>query len=281
MFKHTLPEDNRGTRDALYRGDVLLLPGTPTSKALAAEVREALEEALGPDPRRAQFELSGDEFFARCGRLRKRFYGGARYHEAIQAMLGELDFDPAQIAIEPIRLRIVAHGAAEDPKAAPVYYGHRDTWYAHPQQLVTWWIPIHDLEARETFEFLPEYFDREAPNDSEKFDYDTWLARDTTLKVGWQNPDAGREALYPRLLDELPEAERRGFSCKAGQLMLFSGSHLHQTRPNWTHQTRFSLDFRTVHLGDRAEGRGAPNPDNRSSGSALQDYLMPPGAASP
>ncbi|MEO1270513.1 MAG: hypothetical protein AAFX99_20690, partial [Myxococcota bacterium] len=171
LFQHTLPPTNRTTRDTLYRGTVLLLPGTPTSEALAAEVRAELEQALGPEPRKAQFELSEEAFFARCGRLRNMFYNGARYHDAMRQMLRELDFEPEQTALEPIRLRIVAHGAAEDPKAAPVYYGHRDTWYAHPQQLITWWIPVHDVEELETFTFLPEYFDQEAPNDSDQFDY--------------------------------------------------------------------------------------------------------------
>ena len=43
--------------------------------------------------------------------------------------------------------------------------------------------------------------------------------------------------------------------------------------------TRFSVDFRTVHLGDHRAGLGAPNVDNHSTGSALKDYVRPQGVS--
>jgi len=65
------------------------------------------------------------------------------------------------------------------------------------------------------------------------------------------------------------------FSCKAGEILLFSGAHLHRTLPQALDRTRFSLDARLVHLVDHAQGLGAPNVDGRSRGSALRDYEMP------
>ncbi len=66
-----------------------------------------------------------------------------------------------------------------------------------------------------------------------------------------------------------------GFSCKRAENLLFSGAHFHATRPQTEDTTRFSLDFRVVHLDDVRARRGAPNVDNRSTGSALDDYVMP------
>jgi hypothetical protein len=51
------------------------------------------------------------------------------------------------------------------------------------------------------------------------------------------------------------------------------GAHFHQTRKNATGRTRFSLDFRTVDLADHEAGVGAPNVDNRSTGSTVRDYV--------
>ena len=64
-----------------------------------------------------------------------------------------------------------------------------------------------------------------------------------------------------------------GFSCKRAESLLFAGTHLHGTRPHAEALTRFSLDFRLVHLPDHAAGRGAPLVDVRCRGSALPDYL--------
>jgi hypothetical protein len=71
-----------------------------------------------------------------------------------------------------------------------------------------------------------------------------------------------------------------GFACTRGQNLLFSGSQFHATVPQSRGLTRYSLDFRIVHLGDHECGLGAPNVDNRSTGSALVDYVRGHGAGS-
>ena len=43
-----------------------------------------------------------------------------------------------------------------------------------------------------------------------------------------------------------------------GELLCFSGAHLHASRPNRTGRTRISIDLRTV---DVMDGQGAPNVD--------------------
>ena len=168
---------------------------------------------------------------------------------------------------------MVIHRGNEDPRAAPVYYAHRDTWYAHPQALITWWIPLFDLPAAETFVFYPACFQSPVPNDSEIFDYDAWVRDGWGLKIGWQDREAGRTARYPGVTGPVDEGPAAGFSCRAGDNLLFSGAQFHRTLAHAEGRTRYSLDFRMVHLGDHAAGMGAPNADNRSQGSCLPDYV--------
>jgi hypothetical protein len=78
-------------------------------------------------------------------------------------VMTEFGFEPEQHAVDPIRLRVVTHGGHENPKAAPVYYTHRDTWYAHPQSQISWWVPLHGVTEEETFVFFPEYLRQVAP----------------------------------------------------------------------------------------------------------------------
>ncbi len=270
------PADNASLRRSLYQGDVFALGPTTASEALVTDVRELLERTLeSRDIRHAPSELDPLELFARMGRLRKTLYMEPRFHAHARAVIAAAGFDPAHVAFDPLRLRIISHLGHENPRAAPVYYPHRDTWYAHPQSIVTWWIPLDDLREEETFVFYPEAFDRPVANDSEIFDYDAWVARGWSLKIGWQDPEAGRTARYPRALEPSKVDEGVGFACRRAQNLLFAGAHYHQTRPQALGTTRYSLDFRVVDLRDEAAGLGAPNSDNRSRGSALADYTHP------
>jgi hypothetical protein len=273
MLRHRLPSTSEETRRQLYAGELFLLDPTPASSRLVADVMACIEEELSAPVREAQFRLSGDEFFARAGRLRKRFYTEPPFIDAVRQVVASLDFDPDTVAFDPIRLRVVAHKGFENPAAAPIYYAHRDTWYAHSQAEITWWIPLHDVTEEETFVFYPDWFERPVSNNSECFDYERWTRHGTDLRIGWQHPDHGKQHVHPGHVGELTPGREVGFSARAGQILLFAGAHFHQTRKNSTGRTRFSLDFRTVDLADDAAGVGAPNVDNRSTGSALVDYV--------
>lgn len=269
------PADEAAFRAALYQGTVFKLPPNVVSLALVQELAALIDTELGADgpSREAQFRLSDGEFFERIGRLRKAIYTGERYHRAIDDLVRSCGFDPANMAYDPMRLRVITHRGFENPKAAPIYYAHRDTWYAHSQAEITWWIPLHDVTEEETFVFYPDWFAQPVPNNSEAFDYDGWTKHGTQLRIGWQNPDSGLKHTYPGQIGEFNPGREITLSAKAGEVLLFAGAHFHQTRKNCTGRTRFSIDLRTVHLDDHAQGRGAPNVDNRSTGSALVDYV--------
>jgi hypothetical protein len=48
---------------------------------------------------------------------------------------------------------------------------------------------------------------------------------------------------------------------------------LHSSVPNTSGNTRYSIDFRTVHLADASEGRGARLVDAACTGTTMRDYL--------
>jgi hypothetical protein len=262
------------SRAAIYDGDVFLAPPTDASQRLAFAARAGLAEALGAsDIRDVPQRISNEELFARIGALRKQLYVEPRFHDAIRDVIRAYDFDPARVAFDPLRLRVVRHRGHENPLAAPVYHPHRDTWYSHPRALIAWWIPLDDLAEDETFVFYPERFAAPVDNDSEIFDYNDWVRDGWELKIGWQK--LGADARYPRSAPGVDGGRAVGFSCRAGENLVFSGAHFHATLPQATGRTRYSLDFRIVDLDDHAGGLGAPNVDNRSRGSALRDYVMP------
>lgn len=270
--------DNAATRRAIYRGELFMLPKTEASDRLVRDVRALLTVELGGDAiREIPSSLTNDDWFTRIGRVRRELFTSEVWHERVRELLASYDFDPGRTAFDPLRLRAIAHRGHENPLAAPVYYPHRDTWYAHSQAIITWWLPLDDLNEEETFVFYPERFAEVVPNDSEVFDYDAWVRDGWSLKIGWQDQEASRRARYPSVLDAggYDFGRARHFSCQRAETLLFSGAHFHRTLAQATGRARFSLDFRTVDLEDHARGEGAPNVDNRSRGSALVDYTMP------
>ena len=276
-IESTVPVGNFAVRQALYAGRIFLLPPTAASLRLAEEALALLEREFGAGCpiRRAQFRLTDEEFFHAVGRLRKVLYEEPRFYHAMAEVAQDWGFVQEENAFDPLRLRVSKHAGKENLRAAPLYSTHRDTWYAHPQCQISWWIPLHDVEAEETFVFFPEYFARAVPNDSGAFDYDHWEQDRRGLRIGWQDPEAGRQALYPACTTDLEGARQLPFACRKGEVLLFSGAHLHRTLGHRAGRTRFSCDFRTVHLGDLRAGVGAPNSDNRSRGSALPQYFLP------
>ncbi len=58
-----------------------------------------------------------------------------------------------------------------------------------------------------------------------------------------------------------------------GEVLLFSGAQLHASIPNTSGRARFSVDFRTVDVGDLMAGRGAPLVDVHCTGTAIRDFI--------
>jgi hypothetical protein len=227
------------------------------------------------DPSQAQHELDNASFFARVKSLRRSFYMDPQWRSRVAEVVTAAGFDPGRTAFDPLKLRVVQSGGASVPAAKAVFQAHRDVWYSHPACLVTWWIALHDASDEETFVFYPDAFDAEVPNDSAAFHYDDWVKEGPDLKIGWQDIEAGRTAIFPSLQGPVPTALSRevSFRPKAGDELLFAGAHLHRTLAHNSGRTRFSVDFRILDTVHVEGGLGAPLRDARCTGSAAGDYL--------
>ena len=265
--KQASPE-NAGFRDSIYRGAIVHLPATPASLALCAAVNTVIETSLtGHDPRRAHETLDYTALSALVLPLRDSLAHTNDFHTLLKALMSSAGFDAAEHAIDPLRLRSVMHNGHLSKGSEKAYSLHRDTWYGNPQAQINWWIPLQDVTPVETFAFYPEVFSTPIENSSHDFDYAQLVG-----KAGWQGTKGGTYANYPAAPEGLvtPAA---GFAAKKGDIILFSAAQLHGTCRNDSGRTRWSLDFRSVHIGDHAAGKGANNVDNGSAPSAFDSYL--------
>lgn len=266
------PDNNQKLREAVYNGDVFKLPVSKTSQEIVSYVSQLLRKEVGETIERVHSRLNEEKISDTLRNLRLFIAEDTNCRKYVLSMMSEVGFLPSENAFDALRLRCVIPGQYKNAIFSRTYSVHRDTWYANPQSQINWWIALHDIPKERSFSFFSSYFAKKVENTSFSFKYDDWINQ-----VGWQNTRGQVNFDYPHILKDLDPQDRKSFSCKAGEIILFSSAHLHQTNRNDTEITRFSLDFRTVHLGDHHAGKGALNVDNESSPDALRDYIMPEG----
>ena len=255
-------------RRAVFGGEIVRRDSCDASRALAALAsRHAAYHfaCASPALRTLHERHDGDDAWRRTCAARAALATDGDAAAACVDLARALGFARRTLAFDAPRLRVVAPRAHERPAAERAYYMHRDTWYGSPASQVNVWIPLFDVDERDSFAFWPAAFGVRVANDSSAFEYERF-----TTRGGFQSA-AVIDAAYPRALGEPPGAPF-AIRARAGEIIAFSAAHLHATTRNETSTTRLSVDVRFVDLDDHARGAGAPDADNASRGSALADY---------
>jgi hypothetical protein len=99
---------------------------------------------------------------------------------------------------------------------------------------INWWLPISSLTPESCMAFHTRYWSQSVRNSSNIYNYYNYHE--------WNRKSR------------------------------FNAAQLHSTVPNTSGCTRFSVDFRAVHLDDVATLRGARNVDSRCTGTTMGDY---------
>jgi len=144
---------------------------------------------------------------------------------------------------------------------------HRDVWYSAPAQQINWWVPVLGASEGSCVTFDMASFDRPVINTSSTFDY--YEINKARLHTAEQV--TAEEQSRPAAIDFEPVNEVLVLP-PPGAILLFSGAHLHRSLPNCTRTARFSVDFRTVDVGDLTAGRGARLRDVQCTGTSIRDF---------
>ena len=258
-------------RERIFAGSIFLTSPRPGVAALCDFARSMIQETFPQtDPQSAQFNLAVEEFVRMVGPLKSIFTNHVQTKELVRNVLTEFGCDLNNTYFDVPRLRIATHGGYLTAGVGYAYRPHRDIWYSSPPSQINWWIPVYQLAAEQALVFYPSYWDRAVRNSSRDFDYDEWC------RIGRQQAASQIEVdtrKHPLAQEEIsPEAELR-LVCDAASTICFSSAQLHGTAPNTSGLTRFSVDFRTIHLDDLHSGKGAPNPDAAAMGTTLGDFI--------
>jgi hypothetical protein len=257
-------------RKMLFQGDLFLYSATPASTKLIEFARELIEEAFeGRDPQTAQHEMPVEEFAALLADLKPRFIHHPTSKKLLVTLLDELGMALDKTYFDVPRLRTSTADHYLDSGISYAYHAHRDCWYAAPFCQVNWWIPIYEVVPENVFALHPQYFDRPVRNGSGRYDYAEWTAVSRPTAAQHIYTDTREQPKPEESLDL--ETELR-LVPEPGGMLLFSGAHLHSTVTNTSGRTRFSIDFRTVHIDDVRSRAAAPNVDATCRGTTLRDF---------
>ncbi|MFC4693778.1 hypothetical protein [Geodermatophilus arenarius] len=266
------PYSDDTRREELFRGNLFVQSPSPGAEALVVHARSMIEEAFGDlDPRTAQDHMPVEDYAALLAELKPKFIHHPRSKECIQEMLVDFGADPRRTYFDVPRMRTSTSGGYLTSGIAYAFHAHRDTWYSAPMCQLNWWMPIYEVESDNVMAFHPRYWDEAVPNSSEEYDYYDWNETSRREAAKHVTSDTRKQPRATVPIDPDPQLR---IIARPGAPMIFSAAQLHSSVENTTGRTRFSIDFRTVHLDDVVARRGAPNLDSACTGTTMGDYLQ-------
>ena len=245
-------EDER-RRESVYGGDLLVFEDVPPLREFCAFADALIREVFETDdPVRAQFALGRDEYLSRVEALQKRFRKDGEARELFLAALEHAGVDLRRTFWDWLYLRVSPHGGERSGRRTARLGFHRDTWSSNVYAQTNWWAPIYPITPGRTLAFYDEYWEKPLKNTSKEWDLEEIRAGTSSAPV------------VPEPTETVSTASEFRPVIEPGDLLCFSGAHLHAGVPNTTGVARFSVEVRTVDAGDVAESRGAPNLDGEA-----------------
>ena len=257
-------------RRAIFAGDLFVFSPKPAALAMAELARRLLEEAFAPfEPTDAQHHMPVDAYAATLATVKPRFIHHPDCKSLIPQLMQELGADLRDVYFDVPRLRSATAHSYLTSGIAYAFHPHRDTWYSAPQAQINWWFPVYEIERDNCLALYQQQFSEILPNSSETYNYYRWNQTGRTLASAQIGDDT---RVQPRLTADVSLGPELRLVVPVGSLIVFSGHQLHETVPNSTDVTRFSIDFRTVHRSDLVDGVGAPSGDVHCTGTTLRDF---------
>lgn len=249
-----LPSQEIGRR--VLAGELIVWRRRPALATLVARADELLRVGLDGDPLAAEDRLAPEDFIKRVRRLRAAVKADPTINAAFKTALVECGLDAADCYWDPLQLRVVPGRESHHARRILPLPAHRDNWGSNIAQQINWWSPLYSIARTRTILFYPAYFARAVGNSSATWDFEE-------LKRLMTEGKADQYPVLPVLTEELPEHAALPVVLEPGDMLAFSGQHLHGSVAT-DGQTRFSIESRTVNLGHRDAGLAAPNVDGRA-----------------
>lgn len=256
-----LDDCSRGAR--LFRGDLIVFRSVDAVSALVSKAVGMIREVFAPhDPLVAQGALTSVAYADKSEALIRTFERDPGIRNLYRAALEAVGVDASLTYWDRLRLRIQPSGETHMSRRVMNLAPHRDSWGSNVMAQVNWWAPIYPVTAERTMVIYPAHWDRPIANTSADWDFEA-------LRLRSQRGDDSYP-LLPVATEPVDRTSAWPVVIEPGDLLCFSGAHLHASVPNTTGITRFSTEVRTANIEDLRAGRGAPNVDGAAPRQPLE-----------
>jgi hypothetical protein len=265
----TIGDNDR--RKHLYQGAIFLHAPSESGLKLCQLARELVEEAFAPtDPRKIQDSMPPERAAEILSVVKPKFIHHPKAKGYIQEMLVELGCSLEKTYFDVPRLRTAFPGDYLKTGIAYAFHPHRDTWYSAPFNQINWWMPVYPINSENCMAIHPRYWSEPIRNGSSTYNYHRWNLESRFSAAQQVKADT---RVQPRPEEPVELEPQFRLICEPGAAYQFSAAQLHSTVPNTSDLTRYSIDFRTVHLDDVCSRTGAPNIDSACTGTSMADFL--------
>ena len=248
-------------KSSIYAGDIYLNTDLQATHALCRFAKESITRAFDgeTDHQALHTMMPVTEFVERVTALKRQFTNCLEVKEMIQTFALEIGIDPAEYLFDVPRIRVVPHFNYLHAGVSYAYKPHRDTWYGNADCQINTWMPVYTIQPEQTMMINPGYFSTPVKNSSVDWSLADWINVQRPLA---KTNVTEETRIHPVPNEEIQTSSEIRIAGNEGEVITFSGSHLHGTVANFTDKTRFSVDFRLLNLQDLLNGRGAPNVDS-------------------
>jgi hypothetical protein len=263
--------DDDSRRAEIYKGSIFVHAPSENAMKLCRLAQEMVEEAFRPyDPLTVHQHLPAEECAKILGVVKPKFIHHPLSKECIQGMLQEAGCNLEKTYFDVPRLRTAFPGDYLKSGIAYAFHPHRDTWYSAPFCQINWWMPVYEMNSENGMALHPHYFERAIKNGSHAYNYHKWNLESRHNASQHVKTDS---RVQPHAEEPVELEPQVRLVSDVGGAYQFSAAQLHSTVPNTSKFTRYSIDFRTVHLDDVFNRKGAANVDSACTGTTIADYL--------
>ena len=259
-------------RETIYDGSIWLNTQSDAARRFCELADSHVVEHLGEDPRNAHKRMAVEEFSGKVSLLKRNFTNCDESKRLIRDFIVEIGQDPEDYLFDVPRLRVVPTYEYLHSGVSYAYKPHRDLWYGGPTCQINTWMTVYPIDPSQTMMINPGYFDRPVENSSNAWDLKDWVENQRDKAA---SNLVREERPHPVPLEEVSSEGEIRVAGERGEMLIFSGAHLHGTIPNHGELIRFSVDFRLFHIGDLRSGAGARNIDSgaRNVEYGYKDYF--------
>lgn len=247
-----LPEAERNAR--IYRGELIIFRDFDAMVQLTDLLRAHCIDYLGNHPASASQSMLSSEIEQAAESLRAAIRKDNKLDLAWRGVMSAINTDLDETYGDGAVVRIQPPCAAAKGERIEPLRAHRDTWGSNLPAQINWWAPLYDTTPERTLAIFPGLFTQAIKNNSAGWDFQEMV------KAYRSNNSLGYP-LLPTATGAPSWEDALLINLLPGDLLCFSGAHLHASVPNTTSLTRLSFETRTVNRSDLIAGLGAPDVD--------------------